>query len=65
MAITRRGVAMIESIRDDLAVEYGEVLERVPAGHRESVIVAIGAMLELFTHRQTAINPTMAIRPAR
>jgi DNA-binding MarR family transcriptional regulator len=55
IAITRRGVATIEAIRSDLSLEYGEVLERVPAAHRESVIMAVSAMLELFTSRQTAI----------
>ena len=30
-------------------------LARVPAAHRESVIVAVTAMLDLFTERQSAI----------
>lgn len=55
IAITARGRATIEAIREDLAVEYGEVLARVPAEHRESVIAAVGEMLELFTARQSAI----------
>ena len=55
VALSPRGKAMIEAIREDLAVEYGEVLTRVPAGHRESVITAVGAMLELFAARQAAI----------
>jgi len=53
--LTARGRSCIEAIREDLAVEYGEVLARVPAAHRESVIAAVGAMLELFTARQAAI----------
>jgi DNA-binding MarR family transcriptional regulator len=55
VAITARGRACIEAIREDLALEYGAVLARVPAAHRESVILAVGAMLELFTERQSAI----------
>jgi DNA-binding MarR family transcriptional regulator len=55
IAMTARGKATIEAIREELAVEYGEVLSRVPAAHRESVIAAVGAMLELFTARQNSI----------
>lgn len=55
IAITPRGRATIEAIRDDLAVEYGGVLSRVPPAHRESVIDAVNAMLDLFTVRQNAI----------
>ena len=55
VAMTSRGKATIEAIREDLAVEYGEVLERIPSAHRESVITAVAAMLELFTKRQSTI----------
>jgi DNA-binding MarR family transcriptional regulator len=58
--ITTRGKTTIESIREDLAVEYGEVLSRVPAAHRESVIAAVDAMLELFTARQQVIYAAKA-----
>jgi DNA-binding MarR family transcriptional regulator len=53
--IAGRGHDTIEAIRRDLAVEYSEVLARIPAAHRESVIQAIGTMLELFNARQSAI----------
>ena len=77
VAITPRGQATIEAIRDDLAVEYGEVLSRVPAAHRESVIDAVRAMLDLFTVRQNGIyagkkkgrkmvaQPALTPRPVR
>lgn len=53
--VTAAGRKTIEEIRTDLAVEYGEVLAQVPAAHRESVIAAVAAMLDLFTARQNAI----------
>jgi hypothetical protein len=55
VALTVRGRDCIEAIREELALEYGEVLARVPAAHRESVIDAVAAMLELFTERQREI----------
>ena len=64
IAITTRGKDMIETIREELAVEYGEVLARVPPAHRESVITAVGAMLELFTERQKAIYRRRRVRKA-
>lgn len=50
-AITERGTEQVMKVRHGLLEEYRQVLEQIPVAGRESVIKAIGLMLDAFQQR--------------
>lgn len=57
---TRSGRALHRRIRAELVEEHAQVLEGIPGGSRESIIVGVERLLAAFRRRQARQGPSRA-----